>query len=312
MAQLTDLDALEANAKRDYPNGSAKSDPPKPGLVEHSAHKEILALVPRLTRYARVLTRDIAAADDLVQDCIARALGKIHLWEQGTDLRAWLFTILHNQHISSTRRDARQRASRELWQSHKSLTFLPDQMMRLELRDLQRAMAKLPEEQRSVILLVGRDGLGYNEAASVVNQPVGTVRSRVSRGREALRAMTGSFPSRHSRRPRRAANLPPAARSQRAAQMKISLVAASVISACLVATSVGAQEREVGPMPQLHAVNPSMSLSAPMNAPLQEQMRQDYATQLMGSQRELLQQNPSGLGRQEQAIGRELNGYTPH
>ena len=247
MAQLTDLDALEANAKRDNPNGSAKSDPPKPGLVEHSAHKEILALVPRLTRYARVLTRDIAAADDLVQDCIARALGKIHLWEQGTDLRAWLFTILHHQHISSARRDARQRASRELWQSHKSLTFLPDQMMRLELRDLQRAMAKLPEEQRSVILLVGRDGLGYNEAASVVNQPVGTVRSRVSRGREALRAMTGSFPSRHSRRPRRAANLPPAARSQRAAQMKISLVAASVISACLAATSVGAQERESWP-----------------------------------------------------------------
>ncbi len=268
-------------------------------------------MVPRLTRYARVLTRDIAAADDLVQDCLARALGKIHLWEQGTDLRAWLFTILHHQHISSTRRDARQRASGELLQSHRSLTLLPDQMMRLELRDLQRAMAKLPEEQRSVILLVGRDGLGYNEAASVVNQPVGTVRSRVSRGREALRAMTGSFPSRHSRRPRRPANLPPAARSQRAVQMKISLVAASVISVCLAATPVGAQEREVGPMPQLHAVNPSMSLSAPTNNPLQEQMRQDYATQLMGSQSELLQQNPSGLGRQEQSIGRELNGYTP-
>jgi hypothetical protein len=83
------------------------------------------------------------------------------------------------------------------------------------------------------------------------------------------------------------------------------------ILACLVATPVAAQQRELGATPQLHAVNPSMSLSAPTNNPLQAQMRQDYATQLMGSQRELLQQNPSGLGRQEQGIGRELNGYTP-
>ena len=83
------------------------------------------------------------------------------------------------------------------------------------------------------------------------------------------------------------------------------------ILACLAATPVAAQQREVGPVPRLHAVNPSMSLSAPTNNPLQAQMRQDYATQLMGSQRELLQQNPSGLGRQEQAIGSELNGYTP-
>jgi len=62
---------------------------------------------------------------------------------------------------------------------------------------------------------------------------------------------------------------------------------------------------------QMHAINPSLSLSAPTNNPLQEQMREDYAAQLQGAERELLQQNPSGLGRQEQAIGRELNGYTP-
>ena len=84
-----------------------------------------------------------------------------------------------------------------------------------------------------------------------------------------------------------------------------------MIIACFAATPVRAQQREVGPMPQPHAVNPSMSLSAPTNNPLQQQMRQDYDTQLMGAQRDLLQQNPSGLGRQEQAIDRELNGYTP-
>lgn len=83
------------------------------------------------------------------------------------------------------------------------------------------------------------------------------------------------------------------------------------ILASLAATPVAAQERVTTPSPQLHAINPSMSLSAPANNPLQEQLRQDYATGLMSTQRDLLQQNPSGLGRQEQAIGRELNGYTP-
>ena len=92
---------------------------------------------------------------------------------------------------------------------------------------------------------------------------------------------------------------------------------ATAVSATLAGAPVAAQERfapeqrSLSPTPQLHAVNPSLSLSAPTNSPLQEQMREDYATDLMGAQRELLQQNPSGLGRQEQEIGRELNGYTP-
>ena len=80
---------------------------------------------------------------------------------------------------------------------------------------------------------------------------------------------------------------------------------------CLTATPVAAQQIGTAPQLHLHATNPSMSLSAPTNNPLQEQMQQDYATGLMGAQRDLLQQNPSGLGREEQAIGRELNGYTP-
>ena len=96
--------------------------------------------------------------------------------------------------------------------------------------------------------------------------------------------------------------------------MKILTLRASmlVIMGILAASPVAAQQREAGPHLQLPAPNPSMSLSAPTNNnPLQEQMRQDYATQLMGEQRDLLQQNPSGLGREEQAIGQELNGYTP-
>jgi len=92
----------------------------------------------------------------------------------------------------------------------------------------------------------------------------------------------------------------------------ISLTAlAGLILTCLASIPVAAQELGLAPHVEAHGVNPSLSLSAPTNSPLQEQMRQDYATSLMGAQRNLLQQNPSGLGRQEQAIGRELNDYTP-
>jgi RNA polymerase sigma-70 factor (ECF subfamily) len=146
------------------------------------------------------MVHDPVAADDLVQDSLARALGKVHLWEDGTDLRAWLFTILHNQHISLSRQAARQRRVVELQKIKRGSELLPNQIARLELRDLERAIARLPEEQRSLILLVGLEGMSYEEAASVVNLPVGTVRSRVSRGRETLRMMTGLFPGRRSRR----------------------------------------------------------------------------------------------------------------
>ena len=92
----------------------------------------------------------------------------------------------------------------------------------------------------------------------------------------------------------------------------VSLTAlAGLILTCLASIPVAAQELGLAPHVEAHGVNPSLSLSAPTNSPLQEQMRQDYATSLMGAQRNLLQQNPSGLGRQEQAIGRELNDYTP-
>jgi RNA polymerase sigma-70 factor, ECF subfamily len=183
--------------------------------VDDKLHRQIEALIPRLTRYARVLTHDPVAADDLVQECLTRALGKLHLWEQGTDLRAWLFTILHHQHVSCLRRDARQRTGIQLQQFNSGLTCAPDQAARLELRDVERALAKLPEEQRSVILLVGLEGMRYDQAASIANLPVGTVRSRVARGRETLRVTTGLFPSRHSRGSGASANPASASRPAR-------------------------------------------------------------------------------------------------
>jgi RNA polymerase sigma-70 factor (ECF subfamily) len=154
-----------------------------------NTYREIEAEIPRLRRYARALTRDVAAADDLVQDCLTRALGKLHLWQKGTDLRAWLFTILHNQYVNYVRRSVREGAAVGLTDSEPQLTRAPQQGHRLELRDLERAITKLPEEQRSAILLVGLEGMRYEEVAAVLDVPVGTIRSRLSRGREALRKL---------------------------------------------------------------------------------------------------------------------------
>jgi RNA polymerase sigma-70 factor (ECF subfamily) len=157
-------------------------------------HRDIEAEIPRLRRYARALTRDVVTADDLVQDCLTRALGKLHLWQDGTDLRAWLFTILHNQYVNHIRRAVREGSAVGLNESEPLLSRAPQQGKRLELRDLERAIAKLPDEQRIVILLVGLEGMRYEEVAAVLDVPVGTIRSRLSRGREALRRLTGSVP----------------------------------------------------------------------------------------------------------------------
>jgi RNA polymerase sigma-70 factor (ECF subfamily) len=156
-------------------------------------HRDIEAEIPRLRRYARALTRDVVAADDLVQDCLTRALGKLHLWQDGTDLRAWLFTILHNQYVNYIRRAVREGSAVGLNESEPLLSRAPQQGKRLEMRDLERAIAKLPEEQRIVILLVGLEGMRYEEVADILDVPVGTIRSRLSRGREALRRLTGAM-----------------------------------------------------------------------------------------------------------------------
>jgi RNA polymerase sigma-70 factor (ECF subfamily) len=148
------------------------------------------AEIPRLRRYARALTRDVVRADDLVQSCLTRAVAKQHLWQPGTDLRAWLFTILHNQHVNDVRRSAREGNKVELTEAPQ-LTVQSNAIPSLELRDLETALGKLPPEQREVILLVGLEGLAYEECATILGVPVGTVRSRISRGRDQLRQLMG-------------------------------------------------------------------------------------------------------------------------
>jgi RNA polymerase sigma-70 factor (ECF subfamily) len=146
---------------------------------------EIAAHIPRLRRYARALAGDSHRADDLVQDTLERALTKFHLWRHGSDLRAWMFTIMHNVFINQLK------ARRELALDdavEDGLQSAP-QSDPLELRDLDTALRRLPVEQREVLLLVGLEQLSYAEASQALGVPVGTVMSRLSRGRERLRAV---------------------------------------------------------------------------------------------------------------------------
>src|SRR5215212_6479970 len=151
--------------------------------------RQLEAEIPRLRRYARALTRDVSRADDLVQSCLTRAVAKQHLWQPGTDLRAWLFTILHNQHVNDVRRAVREGVNIAVEEMAPVLTVASNAIAALELRDLEAAIGRLPQEQRQVILLVGLEGMRYEEVALILGVPVGTVRSRLSRGRDQLRRL---------------------------------------------------------------------------------------------------------------------------
>jgi len=137
------------------------------------------------------LTRDRSRADDPVQSCLFRAIAKQHLWQEGTDLRAWLFTILHNQNANDVRRSAREGVTIPVEDIGPALIAAADADASLQLRDLERALARLPDEQRLVILLVGLEGMRYEEVATILGIPIGTVRSRLSRGRDMLRELMG-------------------------------------------------------------------------------------------------------------------------
>jgi RNA polymerase sigma-70 factor (ECF subfamily) len=147
--------------------------------------------IPRLRRYARALTRDVVRADDLVQSCLARAIAKQHLWQPGTDLPAWLFTMAHHQHVSDLRRSARDRNTISIDDVIPMWSVKPDALHVLELRDLEAALGKLAIEQRQAILLVGLEGMRYDRAAAILGIPIGTLRSRMSRARDQLRALMG-------------------------------------------------------------------------------------------------------------------------
>ncbi len=152
---------------------------------------DIVAQIPGLRRYARSLLGSAEGADDLVQDCLERALGKWRLFRPGTNLRAWLFTIMHNVFVNQATRRNRSPVMVEV-DADADAVALPvaaGQENGLEVADLARRVASLPEDQREVLLLVGMEQMTYREVASVLGIPVGTVMSRLHRGRERLRAL---------------------------------------------------------------------------------------------------------------------------
>ncbi|MGI9134395.1 MAG: RNA polymerase sigma factor [Rhodoferax sp.] len=145
--------------------------------------------IPGLRRYARALTGNSWAADDLVQDTLERACSKWRLWSVGSDLRAWLFTLMHNLHVSDGRRALRQQQGQRI-DIDEVAQSLPAPEGAHELgMDLQRCLLLLPQEQRSVLLLVCLEDLSYAEVARITATPIGTVMSRLSRARTRLQAL---------------------------------------------------------------------------------------------------------------------------
>ncbi len=151
---------------------------------------DLEALIPRLRRYACALARHPVRADDLVPDALERAWSRRRQWQRGTDLRAWVFAILHNVFISDMRRFAVRGYDADAIDddalAHQHAGGASDAGMML---DIERALAALSVEQRAVVLLVGLEDLGYRETAEVLGIPIGTVMSRLARGRARLRAL---------------------------------------------------------------------------------------------------------------------------
>lgn len=150
---------------------------------------DVVAHMQRLRRYARFLCRDAADADDLVQETLVKAIGRAESFRPGSDLRAWLFSILHNTFVSGTRAVGRRRRV-AICDNDDGFRMEPTQDIRIELRRVLATLDTLPEDQRRVILLVSVEGMTTDEAAELLGLPVGTVRSRLSRGREALRRLS--------------------------------------------------------------------------------------------------------------------------
>lgn len=152
------------------------------------SHAELVAEIPRLRRYARALAGDRTRADDLVQDTLQRALERAGQW-QGGNARAWLFTVMHRIWLNQVRRPAIEQDGGEDGLPDSPISPLQDRWG--DRRDLEQALALLPDTQREVLLLVALEEFHYDEAAEVLGIPVGTVMSRLFRAREQLRRLLG-------------------------------------------------------------------------------------------------------------------------
>lgn len=150
--------------------------------------QSVIVELPHLMRYARALKRNPELADDLVQGTVERALAHLHQFKAGTNMRAWMFTIMHNLHAQDMRKLGRSTDTVPLDPAIENRHAAgPGQEARIMARDMERSLDALPNEQRDVILLVCLEDMSYTEAAEVLGVPIGTIMSRLARGRDRLR-----------------------------------------------------------------------------------------------------------------------------
>ena len=146
--------------------------------------------LPSMRRYAQTMTRNADRIDDLVQTCAVRALANQHLWREGSDLRAWLFTILHNQFVDESRRHNREEKRRPIAGGAPPMLPCTDPEMALRLRECSAALSKLPGCEKQIVLLATVQGIAYRDLAVMLDIPVGSVASRLARARVHLRHLT--------------------------------------------------------------------------------------------------------------------------
>lgn len=167
---------------------SSTGNPPRPPSSDDASFKaELVTLIPHLRAFARTLTGDATAADDLAQEAMMKAWDARASYQMGTNMKAWTFMILRNQFYSEKRRSWRQ-SQLDQEAAERTLVAVDDPEAPLALDELRQALQTLPEEQREALILVGAGGFAYEEAAEICQCAVGTVKSRVSRARKAIQA----------------------------------------------------------------------------------------------------------------------------
>jgi RNA polymerase sigma-70 factor (ECF subfamily) len=162
-------------------------------MLNHDQAAAVEEQIPALRRYARALVRNSDRADDLVQDCLERAVSRFHQFQPGTNLRTWMFTILHNVHCDALRRQKRRGTDVPIDEWERRAKTDANQPQAMEMRDFRRTFSRLPETDRRILFLVGVEGYSYEEASETLDVAVGTVKSRLFRARERLRRLQGEM-----------------------------------------------------------------------------------------------------------------------
>jgi RNA polymerase sigma-70 factor (ECF subfamily) len=165
-----------------------------PAQHDNALRDDLVAAIPNMRAFAISLCGNRDRADDLVQEALVKAWNHLDSFEQGTNLKAWLFTILRNAYFSELRKTKREIADSE-GQLAAKLSVPPEQQGHLDLLDLNRALSKLPPDQREALILVGAEGFSYEDAANISGCAVGTVKSRVNRARTRLNELMTTTPA---------------------------------------------------------------------------------------------------------------------